>query len=57
MARARGSAGRALSRAPQVLGKLDTLVKAWVRSVSASKGFTEPLLSEVRRRASVASST
>ena len=32
----------------QVLGKLDTLVKAWVRSVSAAKGFTEPLLSEVR---------
>jgi len=32
----------------QVLGKLDTLVKDWVRRVSAAKGFTEPLLSEVR---------
>ncbi len=36
----------------QVLGKLDTLVKDWVRRVSAAKGFTEPLLSEVRQPAS-----
>jgi hypothetical protein len=37
-----------LSLSRQVLGKLDALVKDWVRRVSASKGFTEPLLSEVR---------
>ncbi len=38
----------ALALCSQVLGKLDTLVKDWVRRVSAAKGFTEPLLSEVR---------
>jgi hypothetical protein len=32
----------------QVLGKLDALVKDWCRRVSATKGFTEPLLSEAR---------
>lgn len=30
----------------QVLGKLDTLVKDWVKRVSAAKGFTEQALSE-----------
>lgn len=35
---------------PQVLGQLDTLVKDWVRRVSAAKGMTDPdVLAEVRR--------
>jgi hypothetical protein len=42
---------RSLSCAhPQVLGQLDTLVKDWVRRVSAAKGMTDPdVLAEVRR--------
>jgi hypothetical protein len=31
-----------------VLGRLELLVKEWVRRVSAAKGFTEPMLSEAR---------
>jgi hypothetical protein len=35
------------SRREEVLGKLDRLVKQWVRDASAAKGFAEPFLSEV----------